>query len=382
MNKVYRGLIDKIVETQANRITNGEGIIPGHNGPYYDMEMLGRNTSHWIIIFCSYFLNTKIEKYKDCVEILSDYYFSQKDKSESGVYYCREKKGSGNYINGTIGAAWIIEGMLSAYRILKDERLLNSAIDLFNQFPFDEKNGMWEMIEVDGTNLGLDITYNHQLWFAASGAEILEFVQNDKIEREIVAFLNKSNKTFLVLNKGLICHFANCYTSSIQKIKNILKYYKHRFEIRIKKPSLEYKEIGYHMFDLYGFAIIYRRFKEHPFFQTSKFKSALAFINNSEYMNKLYNLDSSFDGTNLICNNTDNKINSYAFPYNSPAFELPFISESFEINNKDMQEKMMEYQFTNTYDNLSERFSRNTEDSEVLTARIYELINSDWFWGK
>ncbi len=381
MDEKFWNSINEIVNVKAESIIGGEMIQGGHNGPYYDTERAGRNIAHWINIFTDYYYYTNDEKYKRCVKLLSEYFLRGTDKADCGVYYCREKRGSGNYINGTIGSAWLIEGMVSAYKVLQRKELLNEAIKLFKQFPFDKNNGMWEMKEITGENIGLDITYNHQLWLAAAGAEVLDFVDDPEIRESINLFLDKSSETLFVMPTGVICHFANCYTKKAQMLKNKLKYIRHAAEIRVDRASLEYKEIGYHMFNLYGFAIIYRRFSKHRFFRTEKFLKALNYITKEDYLHKLYQYNADKDGTGLTCKYTDRLINTYAFPYNSPAFELPYVCECFKLNNLEEQKAvMMKYQFANTFDEAKCSFSRNTEDSEVLTARLYELTKSEWFW--
>lgn len=374
-----RKIVDLLIENTVDLIINGGNVDGGHNGPYFDYEKAGRNISHWICTFCSYYEKTHNQKYKTAVKVLAEYFYSGQDYTDAGVYYCRDKEKK-DHVNGTIGAAWIIEGMVEAAKVLKDERLLDRAINLFKAFPYDQNNGMWERIEIDGKNLGLDITYNHQLWFAASGAEILQYRYDADIDRMIIGFLDRSRKTFWVMPSGVICHFANCYINTIQCLKNQIKYLKHCAEIAFKSPSLEYKEIGYHLFDMYGFSLLQDRYKNHPLFQTMKYKRALKYCLSNDYSKKLIEMQRSADSTGLVCDNVDEDINSYGFPYNSPAFELPFILEKHGLNDNDLCDKFFSIQRERTYDERKKCFGMNTEDPLVLNARIYELVRSNWFW--
>ena len=379
MKKEIREVIDCIVNKQLVSIMNGTEILPGHNGPYYDNETKARNLSHWICIFGEYYVNKKEEKYKKVVEKLAKYYKSNKDFSKIGLYECR-KSHDKDHVNGTIGQAWIIEGLIMAYKITSDNFFIDRAINIFNLFPFDEKNGLWSIIDIDGHNYGIDMTYNHQLWFAASGAEILNYKSNQTIFNKINIFLQKSKKNFKVLPSGLIYHFVCSGKSFFERLKNNLKYIKHILDIKLGKPSLEYKEIGYHIFNVYGFAILQEKFSKHFLFNTSKFNKAIKFCISDEYGDKLFNLNRKLDITKLSSNNVDEKINTYGFPYNSPAFELPYALEKFDLSNDIFENKLLNYQLNNFYDFEKCSFSNNTEDENVLNSRIYELVKSEYFW--
>lgn len=368
-----------LIDSTADYIIQGGKIEGGHNGPYFDEEKAGRNISHWICTLREFYQRTHNRKYIKAIEVLAEYYYSNQDYTDAGVYYCRDKEGK-DHVNGTIGAAWIIEGLVAAAQVLCDESLIDRAIKVFKTFPFDAQNGMWERIEIDGRNLGLDITYNHQLWFAAAGVEILQYKYDEEIDRMIQCFLDRSKKTFWVMPSGLICHFANCYTTKKQQIKNLIKYISHSIEIMFGIPSLEYKEIGYHLFDMYGFSLLQDYYKDQPLFQSKKYKKAVKYCVSEEYSKKLVSMKRSADGTQLPCDNVDDDINSYGFPYNSPAFEIPYILEKHGLTNNDICEKFFAIQIERTFDEKEKTFGRNTEDFLVLNARVYELIRSNWFW--
>lgn len=386
MAKNYRDTIDFVVEKMLQNVLTGNQLNAGHNGPYYDYEKRGRNISHWICIFSEYYFRTGNEQYKTAIALLADYYYEKTDYTAYGVYYCRDygNKQKKDYVNGTIGQAWIIEGLVSAAKVLVDDSLYERARSMFKTLPFDKKNGMWERIEIDGRNLGLDVIYNHQLWYAAAGAEMIAYKYDAEIDEQIRQFLDRSMKTFWVMPNGVICHWANCYTDRKQKIKNIIKYWKHVVEIKCGMASLEYKEIGYHLFDMYGFALLQDRYSKHPFFKSRKFKSAIDYCVSDEYVNKLFGFSREKDGTHLVSDdkNVESDINTYAFPYNSPAFELPYISECFDLDAGELCSGFWNYQLEKTYDDTNHSFARNTEDVPVLNARIYELVRSNMFWEK
>lgn len=374
MDNSHYELIEKIINNEVEKILETGTVIKGHNGPYYDEEREGRNISHWIVICSLYWEKTHIEKYYKAVERLAEYYYSKKDISDAGVYYCREGENKDN-INGTIGQAWIIEGLIAAAKTLKSSELYEMAVNLFKKQKFNYLNGMWERIEVNGENLGIDITYNHQLWFAAAGCEIIECKFDKEIDEMITIFLEKSNKTFWVMHNGVICHFANIKKDKINTIKNYIKYIKHTIEILFNIKSLEYKEKGYHLFNMYGFAILQDRYSNNNFFKSKKFKRALNYTFNNKFIDSLESACEDKDVTRLKSKNVQKNINKYSYPYNSPAFELPYVMKKFKIKDENnLCYRLMKFQIDNTYDNITCTFNRNTEDSTVLTARLYELI--------
>lgn len=379
MNKKYRKYIDNLVENTLKKVLRDEKIYAGHNGPYYDKEFAGRNISHWICTFGEFYIKTGYEKYKIAVEKLSKYYVNNYDFI-NGVYNCRDSKNK-DHINGTIGNAWIIQGLVYCTKVLNNDFFINRAISIFKNFTFDKKNGMWNRIDIDKKNLGLDITYNHQLWFAAAGTEILNIKYDEEIFEMINIFLDKSKRNFCILYNGLIYHFANNYNNLFEFAKNKLKFLRHNFEIFFNVKSLEYKEIGYHMFNLYGFSIIYKYFNENIFFKNYKIKKAYSFCTTQKFKNSLFSKSRTKDVTNLKSNNVALEMNTYAFPYNSPAFEWPFIQETFENFNYEMADNFMNYQFDKTFNVNEMKFLHNTEDVETLNSRIYELVRSNYFWS-
>lgn len=380
LNKEYKEIIDGIVQKKLEAVLDGCEISSGHNGPYYDEEQPGRNISHWICTFSDYYIHTNNEDYKRAIDLLANYYRDNIDYTSFSVYHCRSKQNKDS-INGTIGHAWLIQGLVAAYKVLGDPFFIERARAIFKVFPFDEKNGMWERVDIDGKNIGLDNTYNHQLWFAAAGCDIISVYEDPEIEQQIAVFIERSQKTFWVLPGGLICHFANCYISMKQKLKNYIMYMRNLVMMKCGKPSLMYKEIGYHLFNVYAFAIIFERCNGWSFFDTPRFKRSVEYCFSRDFQQSLMTLPRRLDESKLKSNNVDITINTYAFPYNSPAFELPLICDVF---NKEYTicEEYLKYEIEHMYQVKDQEsgFINNTEDKEVLNARIYELTRSKWFW--
>jgi hypothetical protein len=253
-----------------------------------------------------------------------------------------------------IGQAWCIEALAAAAHCFDDERYRALAREIFFLHPFDAHVGLWRRVAVDGSYLSYDLTFNHQLWFAASGA-LIASDQNDEIITRVSRFLEKAARSHLkVARSGRIFHliFLNSHTSPIQRILHNLVY-----RAKLFKPNrqLTYKEIGYHAFNLYAFALISSQIP-NIFFENRKFHSALAYIHSEDFINGLQN-------------------NIYGYPYNPCGFEVAYALQILQ-NDGTPAERNLEWwirqQLQQTYDFKDSSFGINTEDKLTLTARVYE----------
>ena len=125
-------------------------------------------------------------------------------------------------------------------------------------------------------------------------------------------------------------------------------------------------EKGYHLFDVYGFALIKHYAPNAINFNNIKMKKIVNYALNISMINEQLRNDKT---------STDNK---YGYPYNSPAFEYPFIDYVFNKgNNSYYYNELFNYQIERYYDKNKKMFCNNTNDPFTLTARIYELCR---FW--
>ena len=72
----------------------------------------------------------------------------------------------------------------------------------------------------------------------------------------------------------------------------------------------------------------------------------------------------------------NNENNKYSYPYNPTGFEIAYVlNEKFNhSNNLEMISKFINKQFNFNFDYNTLMFSKNNEDSDTLTARLYELV--------
>jgi len=374
-----KSITDTIVRNTATKVVlqGASYIKAGVNGPYYDVETDVRNMAHWCVAFSTAFQNTQYDLYKDATKILADAILASPSYNNNGVYKCREKKTS-DEVNGVIGPAWIIEGLIHASWITGDERYYERALTIFKVIPFNNTLGIWKRLNTENKVLSVDTTFNHQLWLAAAGAMIISYRNDDEIKNQLTRFISRLDKNMTVRKNGRIAHFTlNDQNGFIGYFGQIYRDITNDIKEALNKPSLAYKEAGYHTFNLYGFAILKDYYPDEiSFFNTSKFRKTIEYTKTPEYMNALCAPDRALDETHVKSKlNVD--FNIFAFSYNSPAFELPRIYKTFgnsDAIEADICSKLAQKQIELTYDEESQTFSKNTDDPVTLTTRIYEFV--------
>lgn len=378
----YLRIIKEVADSKLDYIMEYGHAKAGVNGPYKNEDTPVRNSAHWIITYSYLYRETGEDRYLKAAKTLSDYLLKKENYGIGGSIYCRTDTRFDN-TNGLIGQAWVIEGLISAARLFKDNTFYTAAYNIFKVQKFNTYNCMWEISDCDGRK-DFDLTFNHQLWFAASGAMILKYELDEKlkassdIDEQIKAFLTKANEQYFnVYDNGLIVHVMDYkmnedekeYSRNLNKERKIkslktnpAKVIGKKFTDKIARFSFtEGLEEGYHIFDLYGFALLKEQYGNHAIFQSEKLKKALEYALDSEILLKLRN----------SCGGRD--FNKFAFGYNSPAFEYPFVAQVFRGEvNKSLRDELFLFQIENTFQNST--FTKNCEDGETLDARIYELV--------
>lgn len=351
----------------------GTGEMPsGHNGPYYDQETPIRNTSHWAISFIKAYELTDDIEYKEAARKCYKYLAKNFVKGKTYVHRKNENK---DQCNGLIGPAWNIESFVEGYNFFNDANCLEIAENIQKLIPFDEKVGLWQKVEIDGKILKYDMTFNHQLWYAASLALLYSINKSDEIEKQVEIFLSKLKNNFRIHRTGLVKHAIIFSYSPKLLLLNFFRKIKIFSKKIITNKSFKYKEEGYHLFNLFAFAIINEIFPNHNFYKSRKFRKALNFSFSDTLYRDLKKNNYSEDITNLPVKK-EIEINRYGFAYNAPGFEILYIYKVFKplINEKYFNfAKIINDQLNLTFNNNTNTFSKNTEDYITLTSRIYEL---------
>jgi hypothetical protein len=332
-----------------------DGSFPaGQNGPYADRETPVRNTAHWLITLLYAQELSGGSACRNAARRAAEYLMRPEHRPMGATYLCRNGP-ERDLCNGLIGQAWVIEALATAATRLGEPRYAQVARELFLLHPFDAQAGLWRTVNVDGSHGPFDMTFNHQLWFAASGA-LVDASPNGAIGKQVVRFLDQTLASHLKLDpSGRIYHYVPSprrRSTSRQLISTLLQPIR---RLR-RKPHMVHKEIGYHAFNLYAFALLRRQLPDHALWDSEKIAAALQFVRTPEYLAGLEN-------------------NTYGFPYNPPGFEVAFAMQTFGsafVGGEHSDSWWVSQQFQRAYDPHTRLLTRHTPDKHTLAARLYE----------
>lgn len=366
MSDNYTILIREVGRKLIEDFSNKGHVACGVNGPYDDKETEIRYLSHLAIIAsveCLFLANIQ---YRDTVNDIGRRILSL--RGVDGTYKMRD---GADECNGVIGNAWLLEGLLYAYRATGNETFLNESERIIQQHQFNKKMGLWERPIIGG----VDMTFNHQLWFAASLAEFLQLRFNEPFQLQLDSFFDSILCNYRINGQGRITHVIFNSESLRGKIKQKLSRTRCILEEKINCPSMKYKEEGYHLFNLMAFARIYLIKPNWCFFQSNSFFKALDYLNNRNYLTQLCCYDIKKDRT--LKRNTltaeEASLNIYGFPYNVPGFEIKYCQAVFcDFIDGDIAEKVLEMQFETTWDGTLNMFGKKCHDRVAINYRVYE----------
>lgn len=341
----------------------------GHNGPHGHLDTPARNTAHYLVIYSYLYKKTKDEKYLKLCNKFVDYIVRLQQKSKSGAIECMTTDRF-DHLNGLIGQGWVIEGLMYYYAICKDPRCLDTSLNIFYSQKYDWNLHLWRRIELDGRDINIDPTYNHQFWFAACSAVLCDYVDDKDIERMILDFVNESSKRdFRIYSNGLQRHYCNVNSPAIKsaKKKRFIKYLLTPLRwYDPKKFDPYYQEYGYHLFDLYGWCILQERYPNLALFSSSKYKSAVTYARNIKEINYRNRVDTYLKN--------GKRFNIYGYSYNCPAFEWPYISLINGFNSLSEINALFETLKSLMWNEKTGQFTNNQPDIETWNARVYELV--------
>ncbi len=332
----------------------------GHNGPYRDPETPVRNTSHWLVIFLQAAELTGENRYREGARRAIEYLLSPAARPHGATFVHRENPDK-DRCNGLIGQAWTIEALAVASQRLDRPDLCRLATDVFCSHPFDERLGIWKRVEVDGTVLPYDRTFNHQLWFAAAGG-LLAQAGSDEADARVAIFLDRLESLLDVEDTGLVRHplrpdlvtDRGVILSRPLRYRGLLRtHLLHYARPPSRKRALRTKAIGYHSFNLYALALLKRCYPSHSVWDTTSVRRALEYARSEAYRESI----------------DDNR---FGYPYNPPGFEIPFAFETFDVATREDRETWVRTQIQRCFDPTMDLMSANTPDPETHAARLYE----------
>ena len=381
-NRDVQNKINDFITVIANRnlqqFCRTGTAIAGNNGPYLCEETCVRNTSHWLILYSYLWKQNHKKEYKMICRQMADYLVQEQKKSDSGAICCMPGMRFG-HLNGLIGQAWVIEALVYAAMVFESDEYYETALAIFCSQKFDDLTGLWIRRELDSSLVDYDYAVNHQVWFAIAGYMLNGYRLKKEVSEQLDLFMDIAvNKHFRIYKNGLIKHFLDMDRPmpkskiAFSKAKRMIK--SSSWPLRNIDPNKFdplAMEKGYHLFELYGYAILCQYCKNHPLYKRFEFKKALQYGLNIERLNK--DLNMKLDKNGRFKDGTI--LNKYAYGYNAPAFEYPLIEYIFTgKTNNEVVMQLLEYQIQATYDEVAGKLSRNTYDAETLTARLYEYF--------
>ena len=350
----------------------GKYIQPGHNGQYNDPETPVRNYGHWLVTFSKCFELTGKQIYLNKIKELAEYLISD-DARPYGYSFHHRSKDRKDRCNGLIGQAWTFEALAHASLVTGNPKYVKLAEEVFIQHQFNPECGLWNRLEIDGSILSIDSTFNHQLWFSACSVMLENSIQKE-IRDRVNRFIDCLHQNLSILNNGLIYHPIEHQIHSnkvdLFQMSKLKKKIKNLFHIVInrngenndgineKREKMIYKSIGYHQFNMYAFGMLKGKIPDHRFWKSSEFGGSVDYLLSDAFKKGISN-------------------NIYGFPYNPPGFEVPYaLSVLTDMNESDLLEISswwVNQQFKRCYNSATQMMDRNTQDPLTQTARIYEL---------
>lgn len=328
-----------------------DGTMPaGHNGPYNDPETPVRNSGHWLMLFKKAFEISGNTDFKEGAKKCLDYLMSKSARPMGATFWHRlnPKK---DFTNGLVGQAWSIESLIAAYDLFRDDNIIKLAEEVFRLHPYDFKYKGWKIVNVEGSLRGFDYTFNHQLWFAAIGSELISRLGKDDING-VKDFIKAIPTNIQVYRNGVIKHVLPYY---LRKSKSeIARGFGTDMRSRLTQYDYLYnKSIGYHGFNLYAIAMIHHNCPSITPINCPKIRRAISVVKTDSFKKRLNN-------------------SKYGYPYNPAGIELSY---TFDVL-ADEEESVfwMNEQFNKTYDLNRCKMSDGAVDVNTSSARLYEAV--------
>jgi hypothetical protein len=352
----------KSAQTGLKELDNDGAMPPGHNGPHHDPETPVRNTSHWLIIYLKAYDLSKDTRFKEAARACLNYLLSNEARPGQATYYHR-KNPKKDFSNGIIGQAWTLEALVYSSCFFDDTRILQTAENVFNLHPYDYTVQAWKIVNPDGAILGYDRTFNHQLWFASIGSELVRLGVSSA-EKPVYHFIQHLHKNIEFYSDGVIKHYPYAYSYPPGWRKTAGRLKKRVESIFRPKDSSYLHSVGYHAFNTYALSVIYDFVPESVFFKKGSYSKNLEVFDSKNFQESL-------------------SVAEFGFPYNPPGIEIAVSIQSLQKMNGNEPGKSQQFwlneQFAKNFDFTSYTMTRNTPDPKTYQARLYELYRLENF---
>ena len=347
-------LYEIIVRSARKALTlqdpNG-AMPPGNNGSYGDPETPVRNTAHWAITYLKAFQINGSSEFEQAAKRCFDYLLTKEARPMNATFWHRSNPKK-DFSNGLVGQAWTIEALLQLSKHFDQPEAITLAEEVFLLHPFDKRWGAWKRVNVDGSYRDFDGTFNHQLWFAASGALLVAETGNEDIRKSVTRFMDLLDVNMKLYGDGLIQHLAPFYLKKKTPVKALRQAI---WKVRNGKHEtyMRMKSAGYHGFNMYAFALIKTCLPDHKFWNSPGFRSTMQYLDSAKFRDEVAK-------------------SSYGYPYNPPGFEAAYALQELSDNDQEIAYWVTE-QIKHCYDQEAElMIGGDTQDQNTAAARLYE----------
>lgn len=343
----YQEFINTFVDSSPFFPIKGK-IITGRNGLYGEKETSFRTLAHWSRLL----KDANIEKRRvlSFIDLFMDEF--SKHNLKLGPFKARESD-TKDSSNGLIGTAWNVEGILSVIELCQihevgeyrdtEKKLIEKIYDIYSHYVYDESKCNWpHIIEPNGEVLGLDRTFNHQLWFASIKYRASKLIKDQRLSEDCLHFIKNLRKNQKINSKGVIYH-------TIGSFPHYHKTYLKRILSKSYRSEMIKKEYGYHLFNLLAYCYL--------------LDEGVESIRNRIIKNlKVVN-------TNLFRSSQEN--NEFGSSYNPVGLEAAVAISKISFNDEDIL-YWINYHFKGFFDNKEFVFKKSDDDA-TLNSRLYEL---------
>lgn len=338
-------------------LQGAKGEMPsGHNGPWKDPQTPVRNTAHWCILFLEAYKLTHHEAFKSAALRAADFLSSQEARPMNAAFYCRYSSRK-DCSNGLIGQAWVIQALLYTGQYFERACDIELAEQIFLLHDFDDSSGLWRVRNVDGSPGGISHTFNQQLWFAVVGVLLGKLKGHPAIMERTDRFFEQMMNHLEQDRSGRIIHVIGHVRLKYRWLKRLYRAYRFR-QSRDDQFLLEH---GYHSFNLYALALLYRADAEHVIWQRADVRRmlghAIQYTRSAEYQETIAR-------------------NRYSAPYNPVGIEMAAVLSVFDpylkLGAAEEAASWARLQLDSHYSYEQRLMNRNTSDPDTLAARLYE----------
>jgi hypothetical protein len=248
MTALLRNVLLREAQDAISAQSAAGSLSPGRNGGYGDPETPVRCTAHALVALCHAYRETQDQAFKAAAERALSYLLAVFDSSP-GCIIVRHAANK-DHANGVLGQAFVIEAFHEAWRTLDRQEPRDAAIALLSRHVFDENSACWRRVTPLGESITPDVTFNHQLYFAATAAMFRR--ESPAVERDLQRFLDGWNRTLGVRSDGRVAHLIG--GQSAPRFRLTLR----GTERRRQQAAQFDKEADYHLYNGYAFALLAR----------------------------------------------------------------------------------------------------------------------------